>query len=151
MIVNGKDLLKLRVVDPMLSGKYHKEIGNGSLVSHGLAEAGYDVRVAQDLFFHPFSRFKLASTIECFYMPKDLVAIVHDKSSWARRGLAVQNTVIEPGWRGWLTLEINYHGWRPLRIPKGTGIAQILFHELRNPSSYRGKYQDQGRDPQPAK
>jgi dCTP deaminase len=94
----------------------------------------------------------LASTIEHFDMPNDVMAIVHDKSTWARRGVAVQNTVIEPGWRGWLTLEITMHAWRLLRIRSGTPIAQIVFHRLEAPTerSYQGKYQDQRRGPQPA-
>lgn len=96
---------------------------------------------------YPFRRFRIASTFEYFQMPNNLVAIVHDKSTWARRGLSVFNTVIEPGWRGWLTLELVYHRWRPLKIPAGAGIAQVLFHELREPASYGGKYQDQPNRP----
>ena len=42
------------------------------------------------------------SSIEFFNMPKYLVGIVHDKSSLARQGLSVFNTVIEPGWKGYL-------------------------------------------------
>lgn len=76
-------------------------------------------------------------------MPYNLMAIVHDKSSWARRGLSVFNTVIEPGWSGWLTLELVYYGWRPLTIPAGSGIAQVIFHELCEEKQYVGRYQDQ--------
>ena len=80
-------------------------------------------------------------------MPQSLVAIVHDKSTWARRGLSVFNTVIEPAWKGWLTLELIYHGWKPLRIKAGTGIAQVLFHEIHEPTAYKGKYQNQENKP----
>ena len=63
----------------------------------------------------------------------------------------VENTVIQPGSRGWLTLEITMHAWRFLRIRLGTPIAQIVFHRLEAPTehSYEGKYQDQRRGPQP--
>src|SRR5438045_553731 len=85
-------------------------------------------------------------------MPNDVMAIVHDKSTWARRGVAVQNTVIQPGSRGWLTLEITVHAWRFLRIRAGTPIAQLVFHRLEAPTErgYNGKYQNQRRGPQPA-
>jgi dCTP deaminase len=115
----------------------------GELVSHGMSEAGYDIRIKQGMTLHPLKRFAIASSIERFEMPDNLMAIVHDKSSWARRGLSVFNTVIEPGWCGWLTIEIVYHGWVPLHIPAGSGIAQVIFHELSVPVAYLGRYQDQ--------
>lgn len=118
----------------------------------GLSAAGYDVRIAEDILLWP-GRFLLASTIEHFDMPADVVGIVHDKSTWARRGVAVQNTVIEPGWRGYLTLELTLHAFRLLRIRKGSGIAQIVFHKLdqRARHPYEGKYQDQEAGPQAAR
>jgi dCTP deaminase len=88
-------------------------------------------------------RFTLASAIEEFQMPDDLVGIVHDKSTWARKGLSVFNTVVEPSWKGYLTLELVYHGWGVLRIPAGAGIAQVLFHQITERATYRGKYQNQ--------
>ena len=138
MIINGFTLWKRRPLRPMMS---FKERLHG--VSHGLAEAGYDIRIKQSVTLHPFKRFALASTIERFEMPNDLVAIIHDKSTWARRGLSVQNTVAEPGWHGWLTLELFYMGNGILHIPAGAGIAQALFHQLSEPAEYEGKYQGQ--------
>lgn len=139
MILNGRKLYDARPLSPM-SGMKLREHG----VSYGLSEAGYDLRIKQAITLHPLRRFAIASTIERFNMPENFVAIVHDKSTWARRGLSVFNTVIEPGWRGWLTLELVYHGWKPLRIPAGAGIAQAIFHETSEARSYgNGKYQDQ--------
>jgi dCTP deaminase len=85
-------------------------------------------------------------------MPPDVIGFVHDKSSWARKGLAVQNTVIEPGWRGYLTLELTNHGRDALEITEGDPIAQIVFHYLDalTEQPYVGKYQDQGYGPQRA-
>lgn len=138
---------------PMLDPFAYRTRNEG--VTFGLSAAGYDVRVEFDRegleperILEP-GEFMLASTIEKFYMPDDIVGIVHDKSTWARRGVAVQNTVIEPGWEGWLTLELTNHGPEPLLIKRGVGIAQILFHRLDQPTihPYEGKYQDQVRGP----
>lgn len=138
MIVNGKTLYAKMPVYPMLDSKI---LWHG--VTHGLGEAGYDIRVDQDIVLHPLRRFLLASSVEKFDMPDDLVGIVHDKSTHARRGLSVFNTVIESGWKGYLTLELVYHGWRVLRIPAGSGIAQVVFHLITDPRAYRGRYQHQ--------
>ena len=142
MIVNGKTLFDAEPIAPMMADKFRS---HG--VSYGLAEAGYDIRIKQDVWLHPFKRFSLASTVEKFRMPVDLVGIVHDKSTWARRGLSVFNTVIEPGWCGFLTLELVYHRMKPLHIPAGAGIAQVLFHRIENPAAYAGKYQSQADRP----
>lgn len=138
-VCNG---MSLKCAQPITGMRAIKIRENG--VSYGLSEAGYDIRIKQSMTLHPFRRFALASSIERFEMPDNLVGIVHDKSTWARRKVSVFNTVIEPDWRGFLTLEIVYHGWKPLRIPAGAGIAQVIFHELSDTASYGdGKYQDQ--------
>lgn len=138
MIVNGKTLLKQA---PIINMKSSKKKCNG--VSFGLTEAGYDIRVKQKIVLSHKKRFMIASAIEKFNMPPTLVGVVHDKSTWARKGLSVFNTVIEPGWKGYLTLELVYHGYEELIIEPGSGIAQILFSEIQNSSAYRGKYQNQ--------
>lgn len=141
-----------------------KEIAHGT--SYGLGEAGYDIRIKQDVSFFPKGtlgpqvivdgvysegRFALASAIEEFQMPTSLVGVVHDKSTWARKGLSVFNTVIEPGWDGFLTLELVYHGNDVLHIKAGSGIAQVIFTEIKHPTSYNGKYQNQEDKPVPAR
>lgn len=154
MIINRQSLLEAAPIADMLEDKQR---AHG--VSHGLAEAGYDIRIKQDIVFSPsahggmlltvdsgpvqYSRFTLASAIERFQMPVDLVGVVHDKSTWARRGLSVFNTVIEPGWEGFLTLELVYHGNEELVIHAGSGIAQVLFSRIENIAAYDGKYQGQ--------
>jgi dCTP deaminase len=119
--------------------------------SYGLSAAGYDVRLAEDLWLWPFWG-RLASTMEHFTMPNDLVAEVKDKSTNARKFVFVQNTVIEPGWRGYLTLELTRFLPWPIKLKKGTPIAQILFSMLAEPTEqpYDGKYQDQKKGVQPA-
>lgn len=146
MIINGRLLLEAAPIVDMLE---YKVSGLGP-TSYGLSEAGYDIRIKQQIVFNRVSpKFQIASAIEEFNMPPNLVGIVHDKSSWARQGLSVFNTVIEPGWRGFLTLELVYHGPRVLIIPAGSGIAQVVFHETAMPASYIGKYQDQADAPVP--
>lgn len=158
MIYNGLSLLSAAPIKNMLETK---ERAHG--VSHGLAEAGYDIRIKQEITFKPATpslpasvwvdgvynpgKFALASAIEEFQMPPYLVGVVHDKSTWARRGLSVRNTVIEPGWRGFLTIELVHDGCGALTIPAGAGIAQVLFHEVASPASYEGKYQNQADKP----
>lgn len=135
--------------------------------SFGLGSAGYDVRVEFDTgqmwqftaphfmdgIYFPGHTFMLASTVERFCMPSNIRGVVHDKSSWVRRGLTVQNTVIEPGWSGYLTLELIYHGADRLVVMSGDPIAQIAFEYLDYPTEqpYTGKYQHQGRGPQEAR
>ena len=133
-------------------------------VSYGLGEAGYDIRIKQEIKFRPltlgpqievdgeieFGRFCIASAIEEFDMPADLVGIVHDKSTWARQGLSVFNTVIEPGFKGGLTLELVFYGNKELIIPAGAGIAQVIFSSLAHDAHYEGKYQNQSTDPTPS-
>ena len=105
-------------------------------------------------------RFTLASSVESFQMPTNLLGIVHDKSTWIRQGMSVANTVIEPGWGPapdrpedgcFLTLELTFHGNEPLTIRAGSGIAQVIFHRIEEPTSYSGKYQGQPDMPVPAR
>lgn len=161
MVINGRKLLELQPIKNMIDCK-KKEHG----VSYGLSEAGYDIRIKQSIQFTkendgrrivgvmnpdgPYfeeGRFVIASTVEEFDMSNWLVGVVHDKSTWARRGLSVFNTVIEPGWKGYLTLELVYHGNEELVIPAGAGIAQVLFHDLASRGFYEGKYQNQEDQP----
>ena len=157
MIVNG---IKLLLAQPIVDMVPYKKSAEGT--SYGLGEAGYDIRIKQDVsFFTKGSlgpqvmvdgkcqegRFALASAIEEFQMPRNMTGIVHDKSTWARKGLSVFNTVIEPGWNGFLTLELVYHGSEILHIKAGSGIAQVLFHQNAEYAQYTGKYQNQRDEP----
>lgn len=174
-VVNGKALLLAAPIKDMLDRKAQH---NG--VSYGLSEAGYDIRLKQNIYYKPATwrkkaiikvfdgdyqdtwhgpelfnsfkteikgRFTLASAVEEFQMPDDLVGVVHDKSTWARQSLSVFNTVIEPGWKGFLTLELVFHGDEEVALLSGSGIAQVLFHRLDRPAAYEGKYQNQEDEP----
>lgn len=120
--------------------------------SYGLSGHGYDARVAETFYLEP-GEFRLASTIERFRLPRDVCGLVKNKSSWVRRGLnAANDTVLEAGWEGYLTLEIMNHGYERLRITEYDPIVQILFERLDEETQpYNGKYQDQESGPQEAR
>jgi dCTP deaminase len=139
----------LKTFDPPIISPFCQRTKHNGL-TYGLGHAGYDVRCDQNLPLPP-GTFRVASTIETFHMPSNVLGIVHDKSTWARTGLAVQNTVIEPGWRGHLTLELTNHSGVAIFINKGDPICQVVFHFIQGAeTTYEGKYQDQKRGPQPA-
>ena len=148
MILSGQSIRKRGIFTPFHERTKH----NG--MSYGLSMAGYDVRVSlkEQVTLYP-GDFILAVTLEHFDMPSDVLGIVHDKSTWARQGIAVQNTVIEPGWKGYLTLEITNHGKAAVVLTPGDPIAQIVCHQLDEPTEqpYDGKYQNQEDTPQEAR
>jgi dCTP deaminase len=142
----------LRDLDPQPVRPFNERaLHKASGMTYGLGPAGYDVRIAQTIRLAPGS-FALASTIEKFTMRPDVIGFVHDKSTLARKGLTVQNTVIEPGWHGFLTLELTNHGYEPVTLESGTPVAQVIFHLLAEPTDapYAGRYQNQLAGPQPA-
>jgi dCTP deaminase len=145
-------------------------------VSYGVSSYGYDVRVGRhfkvftnahcavvdpknfdarsfvdieaDYCLIPPNSFALAETVEHLEIPRDVIAICLGKSTYARCGIIVNVTPLEPEWRGKITIEISNTTPLPAKIYANEGIAQILF--LRTESvcktSYadkKGKYQDQ--------
>ena len=108
-IISGATLRELRPVTPFIEARRL----NG--MSGGVSHAGYDIHVKQEVILRP-GDFLLLSSVEWFDMPRDLVGIVHDKSTLARKAMSAQNTVLEPGWKGYLTLEVN-NNIQPLQVP----------------------------------
>lgn len=155
MILGGPLIRQLGIVTPH-EPRTEVVRASGLKLSYGEGPAGYDVRLDigreySSMHLRP-GEFALAATVERFALPPDVLGVVHDKSSWARRGLAVQNTVLEPGWCGYLTLELANHGSELLYFQLGDPIAQIVFHCVDSPGPpYSGKYQDQAAGPQEAR
>lgn len=168
MILNGASLYKAAPIKHMASGKI-KAHG----YSYGLSEIGYDIRLKQEVKFFPpkynhfnnyeyfgytevngeltLGRTALASSIEEFQMPSSLWGELRNKSTLARQFVdATIGTDIEPGWSGFLTIEIIFHGLKPVVLPAGCPIAKVVFHELTEESRYNGKYQNQEDKPQEA-
>lgn len=133
----------------MVTPFVEKTVQNGK--SYGLSHAGYDIRIKDGIRLYP-GEFQLGSTVERFKMPTNVIGFVKDKSSWARRGISLFNTVIEPGWEGFLTLEIVNHSKEEVMIFDGDPIAQVIFEFLSEPTEtpYEGKYQNAGDFPQAA-
>lgn len=130
-------------------------------MSYGLTGAGYDIRLGkiqhpmrdktsvERYWIQPDGKLVLAAAMEYLGIPDSLQAQVKDKSSWARKGLAVQTTVVEPGWNGYLTLELTNHGRNAIELCAGMPIAQLVFYQLDQPTDrpYVGKYQNQSAEP----
>src|SRR5215470_16539448 len=146
------------------------------VISYGVSSYGYDIRVGRrfkvftnarctvvdpkhfdpasfvdmegDFCLIPPNSFALAETVEYLEIPRDIIAICLGKSTYARCGVIVNVTPLEPEWRGEVTIEISNTTPLPAKIYAGEGIAQILFFEAEHvcQTSYGdkgGKYQDQ--------
>ena len=149
---------------------------NGRLVSYGTSSYGYDVRCANefkvftninsaivdpknfdadsfvdvkaDICIIPPNSFALARTVEYFRIPRNILTICVGKSTYARCGIIVNVTPLEPEWAGHVTLEFSNSTPLPAKIYANEGIAQVLFLESDEvcETSYKdreGKYQGQ--------
>ena len=145
-------------------------------ISYGLSSYGYDARVADefkiftnvdssivdpkefdpksfvdrktDVCIIPPNSFALARTVEYFRIPRDVLVICLGKSTYARCGIIVNVTPLEPEWEGHVTLEFSNTTSLPAKIYSNEGVAQMLFLESDEVCevSYKdrgGKYQGQ--------
>ena len=91
--------------------------------------------------------FVLNHSVEYFRMPEDVVGVVVGKSTYARCGLIVNCTPMEPGWHGHLTIELHNASQHAIKVYANEGIAQVMFHRGERPAvTYAdkgGKYQGQ--------
>jgi dCTP deaminase len=146
------------------------------VISYGLSSYGYDARVADefkiftnvdnavvdpkdfradsfvdrkaDVVIVPPNSFALAHTVEYFRIPRDVLVICLGKSTYARCGIIVNVTPLEPEWEGQVTIEISNTTPLPARIYAKEGICQFLFLRGETPpeTSYadrKGKYMGQ--------
>jgi dCTP deaminase len=147
-----------------------------SVISFGLSSYGYDMRVAPqfriftnvnsavvdpkqfdersfvefdgDVCMIPPNSFALATSVEYFRIPRNVMTICVGKSTYARCGIITNVTPFEPEWEGHVTLEISNTTPLPAKIYAGEGISQVLFFESDEVCevSYgdrKGKYQKQ--------
>ena len=159
----------------MISPFEDKQIRDGK-ISFGVSSYGYDARVSNEfkIFTNvnseivdpknfkptnfvtkesseciiPPNSFVLARTVEYFKIPKDVLVICLGKSTYARCGIIVNVTPLEPGWEGHVTLEFSNTTPLPAKIYANEGVAQMLFLESDEECevSYKdrgGKYQGQ--------
>ncbi len=153
-----------------------RQNGSGRVVSFGTSSYGYDVRCAADfkvftninsavvdpkafdensfVDMHgeqciiPPNSFALARTVEYFRIPRDVLTICLGKSTYARCGIIVNVTPLEPEWEGHVTLEFSNTTPLPAKIYANEGVAQMIFFQSDEQCeiSYRergGKYQGQ--------
>ncbi len=163
------------MIEPFEPGQIrHGE--NGRVISYGTSSYGYDVRCADEfkIFTNinsaivdpkqfdassfvdvsgpeciiPPNSFALARTVEYFRIPRQVLTICLGKSTYARCGIIVNVTPLEPEWEGHVTLEFSNTTPLPARIYANEGVAQMLFLESDEvcAESYAdrgGKYQGQ--------
>lgn len=163
------------MIEPFEPGQVRERDGR-KLVSYGTSSYGYDVRCSRefkvftninsaivdpkafdensfvdmdlDVCIIPPNSFALARTVEYFRIPRDVLTICLGKSTYARCGIIVNVTPLEPEWEGHVTLEFSNTTTLPARIYANEGVAQMLFFQSDEPCevSYKdrgGKYQGQ--------
>ena len=123
------------IVDP-------KKFDDASFVTVDTRDTGRDHVII------PPNSFALCETVEMFAIPRDILAICVGKSTYARCGIIVNVTPLEPEWRGKVTIEISNTTPLPAKIYANEGIAQMIFLQADRTCavSYadkKGKYQDQ--------
>ena len=118
-VLSYQSIKKADILRPFCERTVHAENG----LTFGCGAASYDVRLLEDTYLYT-GLVTLASTLEHFNMPLNVCGVVHDKSSLARVGVLVQNTFIDPGWRGYLTLEISYHLLNPWKSSQDQSLLK---------------------------
>jgi dCTP deaminase len=167
--------LESRMIEPFEAGQV-KAFEGKKIVSYGTSSYGYDIRCSTEfkIFTNvnstiidpkhfdeksfvdyqgevciiPPNSFALARTVEYFRIPRNVLTICLGKSTYARCGIIVNVTPLEPEWEGHVTLEFSNTTPLPARIYANEGVAQVIFLESDElcETSYRdrgGKYQGQ--------
>ncbi|MCC2657036.1 MAG: dCTP deaminase [Panacagrimonas sp.] len=164
------------MIEPFEAGQVRVAADGHRIVSYGTSSYGYDVRCADefkiftninstivdpknfdarsfvdvksDVCIIPPNSFALARTVEYFRIPRSTLVVCLGKSTYARCGIIVNVTPLEPEWEGHVTLEFSNTTPLPAKIYANEGVAQMLFYESDEEceTSYKdrgGKYQGQ--------
>jgi len=154
VVMSDKWIKKMAIEKGMIEPFEEKLVRKG-VISFGLSSYGYDFRVADEfkIFTNvastivdpknfdersfvtvrgsyciiPPNSFALARSVEYFRIPREVIGICLGKSTYARCGIIVNVTPLEPEWEGYLTVEISNTTPLPAKIYAGEGIAQIIF------------------------
>ena len=131
----------------------HFKVLRGEFVDRGIDPKNIDKRLfydanCTDLCIIPPNSFALAETVEVFNIPRNVLAVCLGKSTYARCGIIINVTPLEPEWRGRVTIEISNSTPLPAAVYAGEGICQIIFHANsygceKSYADKKGKYQDQ--------
>ncbi|MEE9355336.1 MAG: dCTP deaminase [Methylococcaceae bacterium] len=163
------------MIEPFVENQV-REAKHGRVISYGTSSYGYDIRcsdefkiftninsaivdpknfddnsfvdIKADVCIIPPNSFALARTVEFFRIPRDVLTICLGKSTYARCGIIVNVTPLEPEWEGHVTLEFSNTTPLPAKIYANEGVAQVLFLGADQvcQTSYKdkgGKYQGQ--------
>ncbi len=166
-----KKMAKNGMIEPFSENQVSKGV-----ISFGVSSYGYDMRIADEFeiftnvhsvvvdpknfseesFVHfkgkeciiPPNSFALGKSVEYFRIPRNILCLVLGKSTYARAGIIVNVTPLEPEWSGYVTIEISNTTPLPVKVYANEGIAQVLFLESDEEceTSYadkKGKYQNQ--------
>ncbi|MBD8088733.1 dCTP deaminase [Pseudomonas fluorescens] len=157
------------MIEPFTDAQVRERDG-GRVISYGVSSYGYDVRCADefkiftninsatvdpkdfdeksfvdvksDVCIIPPNSFALARTVEYFKIPRDCLTICLGKSTYARCGIIVNVTPLEPEWEGHVTLEFSNTTSLPAKIYANEGVAQFLF--LQSDEECEISYKDRG-------
>lgn len=133
----------LRVADEFLI--FTPSTGSMTVVDPKAMDDAAMVRYQGDVCIIPPNSFALARSVEYFRMPSNVLGLCLGKSTYARSGIVTNFTPFEPGWHGYVTIEISNTTPLPAKIYANEGIAQCLFFEGDAPEQGYGdgKYQGQ--------
>ena len=153
-VLSDRWIKKMAIEQEMIK-PFVSEQKSSKNISYGLSSYGYDARVSNEFKIFtdvdsvivdpknfkknsfvsrvgkeciiPPNSFALASTVEYFKIPKDVLVICLGKSTYARCGIIVNVTPLEPGWEGHVTLEFSNTTPLPAKIYANEGAAQFIF------------------------
>ena len=160
------------MIEPFAPEQVRYGSDNQKLISYGTSSYGYDVRCADEfkVFTNihsatvdpknfdeksfvdvkgeyciiPPNSFALARTVEYFRIPRNVLTICLGKSTYARCGIIVNVTPLEPEWEGYVTLEFSNTTPLPARIYANEGVAQVIFLESAPDDVCQTSYKDRG-------
>ena len=174
-LLSDHQIRRLATTEGMIEPFVEKQTKDG-VISYGLSSYGYDARCSDEFMIFtnvdnaivdpkdfapnsfverktpvcviPPNSFVLTRTVEYFRIPDDVLVVCLGKSTYARCGLIVNVTPLEPGWEGHVTLEISNTTPLPAKVYANEGVAQFLFFKGSAPCevSYadrKGKYMGQ--------
>ena len=112
-------------------------------ISACLNPAGYDLRCSKDVVLKP-KQYELVATLETVELSLNITAYLHIRSSLAREGVIGSFAVVDPGFRGQLTLNLHNVSEKEVTLREGERIVQIVFHRLGSTAQkgYSGSYQN---------
>ena len=144
-----------QMIHPFSKNQVRLDDDGKKLISYGVSSYGYDVRcsnefkvftnihsaivdpksfdeksfvdINSDVCVIPPNSFALARTVEYFKIPRNILTICLGKSTYARCGIIVNVTPLEPGWEGYVTLEFSNTTPLPAKIYANEGVAQFIF------------------------